>query len=653
MKERMPHKIASRHSRHSRTAPLWRIWPAALPMLLAGVAMPSQACTFAHLVVPIGPYFVARISTGSTVVNTDPLGCHGMLPLIIEHGATLNNLAMLTNDLGGHDGPNGRGGILVGGLFDNSASATVDNLGEFFLQRSDQGFSGVLKNAGRFVNQGLLSIESGGLVNSGTLINAGTLTSFDTVRNSGTLVNQGMLTFERSPGSWGPRFFATGGVIDNQHGGTLILTKVEGGSTYSNWTGSTLNNAGTLRGFNQVVGAADSVTLNLLAGGTVENSALSVAAGHTLRNDGNLVNTYVGLSDGSTFVNNGRIAGKSRIDINQQDSTLRNTGHIEVDGATLMNYGLLVNAGMVKVRASGRIDNGDAGQVQNDATLSVEGGTINNAGWIDNTGTLTNAGLIDNQGQLSRVSNSGRFDNAGTFTSPAELVNTGTIANAGDFRVGGSFELDGTFVNTGQMVFGAGSFTYGGGTYQQTGGVTRVDGSITIPTFELSGGRLCGSGRVSGSVVVSNSTVCPGNSPGKLHIGGGFFMLGGVLEIEIAGTVPGSFDVLQVDGVASFQSGVVKLMFADGYLPAPDAQWPFLQSTYGVDGLQTMRFDVSGLPAGYTTTIGADGLISFSSVPVPEPGSLALMVGGLLAMLGMLNSKRPGWRRRAQAASTG
>jgi len=648
-------------ARRSRIALLLRARPAALSTLVslaAAMAMPAHACTFANLVVPIGQYFEARLPTGETVSNNNPFGCHGFLPLIVEYGATLNNRASFSNDLGVNDGPNGRGGLLVGGLFDNKAGATVINSGEFYVGRPVD-LRGVLRNAGRFVNTRLLDVSglldnsgglnnegtltlTGGLTNSGKLYNTGTLNTLGALANTGTLTNEGTLQFSRSPGLFPPRFSNAGGVLENRLGGTLNFTNVNLGSDA--WAGGTLNNNGTLRGVALIAGDADSGIVNLLADGTVENSSLTVVSGYTQSNDGRLINTSVYVN-GGTFVNNGLIWGRSGIDISYLDNaTLRNsnTGQIEVNESTLRNHGRLANTGYVIVRSGGRIDNGftssfdygNTGHLQNDGVLSVDKmGVINNVSTINSTVTLYNAGLIDNQGPLSHLSNSGRFDNVGTFTSPAALINTGTIVNTGDFRVDGSFSLGGVFFNSGQVIFGADSITTGTGRYQQTAGATRVDGSIDIRTFNLTGGSLCGSGTINGSVVVRNGTVCPGNSPGTLHIGGNLGLFNSTLEIEIAGTAPGTFDVLQVDGSATFGGSTLKLSFADGYLPPVGAHWAFVDSPNAIAGLGSLRVEVSGLPIGYVAAISAGGQLTFSSTPVPEPGSLVLMAAGMSCII--------------------
>ena len=648
----MKRKLAPRRS---RIALFLRALPAALPVLMAGVAMPAHGCSAAHAVLGLfsPDALFAQLLSGTTLTNTDPAGCHAIYPLYVQYGATFNNQAKLTNELGVLDGPNGRGGLLVGGLFDNKAGATVISSGEFYVGHPLD-LHGVLKNAGRFVNTRLLDVSglldnsgaldsegtltlTGTLANSGRLYNTGTLNTLGTLANTGTLTNQGTLQFSRSPVLFPPRFSNAGGVLENRLGGTLDFTNVNFESDA--WAGGTLNNNGAVRHVQLTAGYANSGIVNLLANGTVENSDLTVAAGYTQRNEGRLINTSISV--GGTFVNNGLVFGRASIDVDYaNDATLRNTGQIELDGATLRNHGLLANIGNVTVRSGGRIDNGivfngydSFGHLQNDGVLQmIKGGVISNVSTIDSTLTLYNAGLIDNQGPLSRVSNSGRFDNVGTFTSPAALVNTGTIVNTGDFRVDGSFSFGGIFFNSGQMIFGADSVTVGTGRYQQTAGATRVDGSIDVPIFNLTGGSLCGSGTINGSVIVRSGTVCPGNSPGTLHIGGNLNLFNSTLEIEIAGTASGSFDVLQVGGIATFAGGTLKLSFADGYVPPVGAHWTFVDSPY-VAGLQSLHVEVSGLPIGHVAAISAGGQLTFSSTPVPEPGSQVLMAAGMAGII--------------------
>lgn len=85
---------------------------------------------------------------------------------------------------------------------------------------------------------------------------------------------------------------------------------------------------------------------------------------------------------------------------------------------------------------------------------------------------------------------------------------------------------------------------------------------------------------------------------------------GGILEIEIAGAAAGLYDVLKVDGLATFAGGLVKLIFLDGYVPELGVSWQFLVLNGGFRGLDTLAFETFGLPDNRSLTFAFDAVAS-------------------------------------------
>jgi hypothetical protein len=175
----------------------------------------------------------------------------------------------------------------------------------------------------------------------------------------------------------------------------------------------------------------------------------------------------------------------------------------------------------------------------------------------------------------------------------------------------------------------------GTGTLQVTDQATfRFFGDITQDSIVISGGgRFCGTGTVTKGGVSEQGTICPGNSPGVMTFAGDLNFHGGILEIEIAGAAAGLYDVLKVDGLATFAGALVKLIFLDGYVPELGDSWQFLVLNGGFSGLDTLAFETFGLPDNRSLTFafGANGITATAGAlsPVPEPETWALFIAGL------------------------
>ena len=123
-------------------------------------------------------------------------------------------------------------------------------------------------------------------------------------------------------------------------------------------------------------------------------------------------------------------------------------------------------------------------------------------------------------------------------------------------------------------------------------------------------------------------TVFPGISPGTLTIDGDYEQTGGLLGIEIAGTAPGQFDVLEVTGDVSL-GGDLLLEFIDGFAPRQGDVFKFLDIGGALGGafadvevrnlLPGFQFDVRSDAGGLTMVALNDGVF------VPEPATLFLL----------------------------
>jgi hypothetical protein len=133
------------------------------------------------------------------------------------------------------------------------------------------------------------------------------------------------------------------------------------------------------------------------------------------------------------------------------------------------------------------------------------------------------------------------------------------------------------YVNGGIVTVTTGVTKFNGGFTQDDGELNLAGGAIeSASAVELNGGMLTGSGTITGDVH-NHSVVSPGHSPGTIIIMGDYAQ-DGVLRIELAGTSPGEFDLLQVSGSATL-GGTLEVSFIDGFLPAPGDRFDVLQAS--------------------------------------------------------------------------
>lgn len=105
------------------------------------------------------------------------------------------------------------------------------------------------------------------------------------------------------------------------------------------------------------------------------------------------------------------------------------------------------------------------------------------------------------------------------------------------------------------------------GTFNQTNVEVVVEGDLEVGEQVLGpAARLGGTGLLTGDVT-SDGTVGPGASAGTFAIDGDYAQGDeGVLEIELAGTGDGEFDVLEVSGDADLD-GAIEVSLLDGFVP--------------------------------------------------------------------------------------
>ncbi|MBI3867566.1 MAG: hypothetical protein HY299_03460 [Verrucomicrobia bacterium] len=459
---------------------------------------------------------------------------------------------------------NALGGVLLGSQAGGTLTFTsgrIRNLADgqwvnSTIQSSTPGLSAVLENQAllQLSNQVTWSVTAG---LSAILTNAGVLrqrTNTSESKIAATLQNASTGSIQAKDGDLN---FTSGGfsagVMESTGAGSLHFTS--GSTPFEMRSGARVIGNGQL-----LVGGK----VRCLAGSALDDASLNMRLlSGTLALDSNTSHN-VGQLDLSA----GELSGPGRLDalgLTTWQSTI-------LDSNLVMNCrgGLVITGGVHSLTAATLRNSGVAQWTSGLIQTTIGPSAINNAP----TGTFT---VADASRWTVSGTNTSLFINEGVFsrdsgTRPVHL--DVDFENRGDVRLPGFLEL-----------------RSGTGRYRQiTGRTVLVSGGLrTDPAVELDGGTLDGVGEID-ATLHNSGTIRPGASPGVLRVRGDWAQTpSGVLEIELAGTGVGQYDVLSVDGRAMAGGGVRALLLG-GFSPPADAIVAFLTSVGGVVGLFD-RFD--------------------------------------------------------------
>ncbi len=211
---------------------------------------------------------------------------------------------------------------------------------------------------------------------------------------------------------------------------------------------------------------------------------------------------------------------------------LSNTGTIRSESGTLAISNLSnldrnsrrLNDGTFESTSGGVLKFNDIsnGLLINDATLKFIGPGSN---LVDSSGQPLLRAMQTNLGNVI-------VDQGANISLPAAFSNLGTLQ-----------VLDGTVSLMSPVSIGAGS--------------VKVDGELSSPQVNISGGALSGSGLVE-STVQNNGELNAGDGIGTLTLNGNYNQSSvGLLRTEIEGTLPNSADKLQVEGNVTLGGNLV------------------------------------------------------------------------------------------------
>ena len=413
----------------------------------------------------------------------------------------------------------------------------------------------------------------------------------------------------------------------------------------------TLNNSGTLISMNYEIGNVPFT--QLLNYGTLNNISGGMVDSERMFNYNTLIN-YSGASmlvlwfdnsSGATITNYGKLYQILDLPLPERPTGFSNAGIIYNYGS--LSYSEMHNSGTIYNTGSLNpsylyfyLDN--TGTLTNSGNFSYTGHDVYNYGILNNSGTIEartselewvssrfyNLNILDNSGTLLNDDEYGIVSNSGTLINSGILINNGIGLDLPSLLGKSGLTNNGTLINSGSLINNG--FMGGGGTYIQTAGQTINNGDITQGLIAISGGSLNGTGTINSDVIIgSGASVNPGNSTGTLIINGPLNSSGD-FYFDIAGLLSGEYDVLIINGSATFTGGNVQFDFINGYHASVGNYWDFLFAN-SISGWDTLDFSVNGLDAGVSWRIlGIDGGKRFLITPLPT--TIWLLAPGLLGL---------------------
>lgn len=592
-------------------------------------------------------------------------------------------------------------GAITGNVVDNG-SLTIS-------RPDTIGYNGVISGTGQVntiggtLQLGGLNTYSGPTVLSGSIITDGATGAFSpnsvvTLTNSSSVYVNYNETIAGISGASGTGNLGSGATL-------TVNTSLGGGGFTGTLTGS--GNLGIVGNGTQTLGGTNSYTGTTSIGSSATLDVITTLTGN-VANTGTLQffpasqQTYAGALSGSGTLS---VSGTSTLTLTGANTY---TGATFVNAGTLRVAALnsLPSASQVTVSTSATLDIGASDAlsylisstgsfvlVENGATLTlaptltniIENGGLSGPGALLVGGTSPNAVII---GAGDSLLGGTTINSGGTLQIGAGITTNGFIAgnivDGGTLRFfDGNVTSGGIISGTGALVQGitsqsagittiTGANTYSGGTTVNSGtlllgnssGSATGTGGVTV----ASGGTLAGQGSASGFLgVTSGGFVKPGSTaPGTLFVGSTTFYGGSAFVFDINnanGSAGTNWGLLSVTGGATisgspFTIDLVSLTLSNtagaltNFNQAQSYSWEIIGTTTGIGGfsptlvpVNTSAF-VGTFNGSFSTAVSGTNLfVNYTPAAVPEPGTWALMAGGLLALAAAAPGTR-GWRRR-------
>jgi hypothetical protein len=328
---------------------------------------------------------------------------------------------------------------------------------------------------------------------------------------------------------------------------------------------------------------------------------------------------------------------------------------VEVNGGTLKLSGLNTYTGGTTVDNSGLLEVGQSSSSTTTENTSITGtfGAVTGSLAVNTNGAVDLEGFSETVGSTTLGTNNGGTNQGGTIessstTSGGTLYSTGGVSVQGTGNViGSSTAGTSTSIVGGVNVMNAAALTvtkYGtvDALTVSTGGLAEVDGTATIANVS---GNLNGAGTIPTLNILSGGVVSPGSSVGQVLAASNIsFSKGGELSYTVAAAntpvldVSGGFDKV-LGGTGSYTinlmantplTGNLTIVLVDIAQLTGSTNFSLTDFTLTDPGVTA-----NGVNGSLAWDILADGdnALVFETTFVPEPGTWALLVGGLVVLV--------------------
>ncbi|NJM50255.1 MAG: hypothetical protein HC843_04680 [Sphingomonadales bacterium] len=517
--------------------------------------------------------------------------------IVIESGASLTDLAGITNNAGGT--------III-----NNGGTITDDLNNSGLIRNSGTYNANVNNSGS--GAGIVN-EAAGVWNGNLLTNIADATTWNQGRwngnasNTATLVNGANAIWAGNLNNQAAGSIANGGAIQGTVNNASSFNNVTGGTVsglLTNGGGTTINsgalNGGILISGGTVISTGNITTVNNQSGGTFGNDVGGTTGAITNAGTAANAGTVASLvNNGGTFNNMGVITGTTNVAAGTLTNSgvlaggLTNTGVVNanggaLNGAVVNNDGGIINISGTVTGNSSFTNAGPNAVVNLNSGILAVNGTISNSGVLNFNGAQIAALALNNlatgriNGSIAFGNNTTQFNNLGMVmgglafgSADDELtINSSTgfggAVNAGSgndlliIATGGSdlapVEMNlSTFSGFERTRYNSGTTALSGNystvLFDVVGGrlFGRLGSSITANTITVGAGSTFGSAGTVNANLVVNGILSPGASPGTMTINGTVALASG--STTLFEFTPAAFDQLLISGGLSIASG--------------------------------------------------------------------------------------------------